>query len=159
KTDAFCQLPDPEHPGFFVLCGRAAEDRISALAALSARRGRIDRQVSLALVKKHLRQVPARKFWVEKRPFEIKQVERALSEAARKASRERKTTTHFIPCHLMLVQEPEQFEIGPVRFMTKRRFRSVVAKAIWAERRELKMDRRIVRDAASYYGSFGWVAE
>lgn len=159
KADVFCQLPDPEHPGFFVLCGRAAEDRISALATLSARRAGIDRNVSPSLVEKHLRLVLARKFMVEKRPVEIRQVERALSEAARLASRERKTTTHFIPCHLMLVQEPEHFDVGPVKFMTRRKFRSVMARALWAERHDLRRDRKLIGDAASYYGSFGWVAE
>lgn len=159
KEDAFCHLPDLEHPGFFVLCGRAADTKVSDLAREAAKRAGIERRVSHGTVKGHLRRVLARKFMVEKRAVEIGQVERSLSEAARLASRACKTTTHFIPCHLMLVQEPESFCIGPVRFMTRRRFRSEIAKALWAERHDLRRDRKIVRDAASYYRSFGWVAE
>lgn len=159
KDDAFCHLPDPEHPGFFVLCGRAADIKVTDLARQAARRAGMERRMSHGTVKKHLRQVLARKFMIEKRVIEIGQVERSLAEASRLASQECKTTTHFIPCHLMLVQEPETFSVGPVRFMTKKRFRSEIAKALWAERRDLRRDRKIVRDAASYYRNFGWVAE
>lgn len=159
RDDAFCHLPDLEHPGYFVLCGRAADTKVSGLADEAARRAGIERRVSQATVKKHLCSVLARKFLLEKRAIEIGQVERSLSEAARLASRACKTTTHFVPCHLMLVQEPRTFSIGPVRFMTRTQFRSEIAKALWAERRDLRRSRKIVRDAAHYYGSFGWVAE
>ena len=159
KEDAFCHLPDLQHPGFFVLCGRAADTKVSELARQAARRAGIERRVSDTNVKKHLRRVLARKFMVEKRPVETAQVERSLSEAARLASRDCKTTTHFIPCHLMLVQEPQTFSIGPVRFTTRKRFRAEIAKALWAERSKLRRDRKIIQDAASYYRSFGWVAE
>jgi len=159
KDDAFCHLPDPEHPGFLVLCGRAADIKVSDLARQAAKRAGIERQVSQTIVKKHLRQVLARKFMVEKRVIEIGQVERSLAEASRLASQECRTTTHFIPCHLMLVQKPESFSIGPIRFMTRKKFRSEIARALWGERRDLQRDRKIIRDAASYYRNFGWVAE
>jgi hypothetical protein len=159
NDDAFCYLPDLEHPGFFVLCGRAADLKIADLARIAAKRADIERRVSLGTVKKHLRRILARKFMVEKRAVEIGQIERALSEASRLAARDCKTTTHLVPCHLMLVQEPETFSIGPVRFMTRKRFRSEIAKSLWLERRNLRRSLRVVRDAASYYGNFGWVAE
>jgi len=158
RTDAFHYLPDPGGKGLRILCGRAAGERISSLADHAMRAAGIDGQVERKRAAQHLRSVLSQRFLGEERAVTITEVERALAEAGRLAAVTRATRTHFIPCHLLFVQDPPQFAIGPVRFMTRATFRSRLVIPLRTSRRELR-DYRLVHELTAYYESFGWVAE
>ena len=133
--------------------------RLEKLATLAADRARIDRQVDVLTVRKPLARSLVRRFIAERREVTVSQVERALSEAARKAASERQTITHYIPCHLMLAQEPARFSIGPVSFLRRAEFRSVLARLLWQSREEHRRSRTYLGHVIKYYKTFGWVAE
>jgi hypothetical protein len=139
--------------------GLEAMRRLEKLAELAALRAGIDRQVGLLTVRKPLAQALVRRFVAEHRELTVSQVERAMSEAARKAASERLTLTHYVPCHLMLAQKPMRFSIGPITFLRRAEFRSVLAQLIWQSRRKGRRFKGSVRDITKYYSTFSWVAE
>lgn len=159
REDALNWLPDPRDNGFHILCGREAAKRIGLLAEHAARGAGISRQVERKSIDRHLRAILSRRFIGEDRAVSLGEVEQALAEAGRLAAAERASRIHFVPCHLVFVQDPPQFAIGPVRFLTKARFRARLAGPLWASRDYLRRDHRFVRDLIAYYGSFRWVAE
>lgn len=139
--------------------GRSAMNRLEELAIVAARRAGIDQQVDVLTIRKPLGEALIRKFILEDREIDVTHVERALSEAARKASQARQEMSHFIPCHLMRVQEPAAFTIGPVTFMRRNEFRKRIANLLWSEREVHRTNLIVLREASRYYSSFGWIAE
>ncbi len=133
--------------------------RLEELADLAARRAGIDRQVNVLTVRKPLGDSLIRRFVLEGRPITIQHIERAMSEAARRASKELRTTTHFLPCHLMIAQQPARFALGPVTFLRRSEFRHLVARRLWLERAKHRANWKFIGDAIRYYKTFGWVAE
>lgn len=159
KSDWMFELPHPSGKGKMI-CGRAAAQRLEELARNAIHRRGLSRQVDVLAVRRELGDILVRKFVKEKREIEISQVERALAEAGRVAARSCSTITHFLPCHLMIAQQPGSFEIGPVRFHSKANFRSLLARQLRSERgREVRRNRRIIFDVVRYFKTFGWVAE
>jgi len=159
KGEALHSLPDPRGNGFQIVCGRAATKRIAMLAGHAARGAGIAGQVERQSVDRHLRAILSQRFLREGRAVSMREVEKALAEAGKLAAAERGARIHFVPCHLVFVEDPPQFAIGPVRFLTKARFRARVARPLWASRVYLRRDHRFVRDMLRYYGSFRWAAE
>jgi hypothetical protein len=159
SEDAMHWLPDARENGFHILCGKEASKRIASLAAHAGRAAGVIGQVENRLLDEQVRTLISRRFVGEKRSVTLREVERVLSEAGRLAAAECSARTHFIPCHLVFVQDPVHFAIGPVRFLTKALFRSRLAHRIWASRAELRGKHHFLRDIKGYYGSFGWVAE
>lgn len=155
----FCTIPHPEVTWSFQVCGSAAYDRLRALAQRAARNSQIDRTVSIEKVRKELASVIVRKFQNEKLELNVRNVERALSEAARRSASKRKDVTHYLACHLMLSKNPSTFQIGPITFHSRSGFRSKIAASLNANRADLRRDRRVLNHAFSYYKTFGWVAE
>jgi hypothetical protein len=139
--------------------GRQAMRRLENLAELAAVRAGIDRQVTVLTVRKPLAQSLVRRFGKEGRELTIGQVERAMSEAARKAASDRQTTTHYVPCHLMLAQQPARFKLGPIGFLSRSECRSVFAKLLWKSRGEHRSSNYYLWDVLKYYSTFSWVAE
>ncbi|MEA1015337.1 HEPN domain-containing protein [Sphingosinicella sp. LY1275] len=159
KSDWMFELPHPSGTGKMI-CGRAAAQRLEELARSAIRRSGLSRQVDVLAVRRVLGDILVRKFLKEKRGIEISQVERALAEAGRMAAKGCSTITHFLPCHLMIAQQPASFDIGPVRFHSRASFRSLLAKQLRAERgREVRRNKRIIFDVVRYFKTFGWVAE
>jgi hypothetical protein len=162
REDAWCDIPHPSHqwPNGKMMCSRAGFDRLDRLTKLALRRANIDRLVSTEPARKALAEILVRKFVREERPIEIKQIERAMSEAAKRSDSTRADLTHFIPCHLMLSQQPSTFQIGPIRFLNRATFRKALADHIRANRaNDVVRNRRIIFDAVRYFKTFGWVAE
>ncbi|WP_182115412.1 hypothetical protein, partial [Sphingobium yanoikuyae] len=152
-------IPHPTDNNNKLVVGREAIARLENLAATALRRAGIQRQVDLSEVRMPLGTILFRKFALERRPIDTKNIDRALSEAAKLAARTIKARTHFIPCHLMHAEKPFEFTIGPVRFMNQRTFRSRLAGLIWQHRSVYRGDNWLRRESAKYYGSFGWIAE
>lgn len=163
KEDVFHDIPHPSGDGFLI-CGRAASQRINKLAQEAGRQAGMLRRVELETLRKPLKQLITQRFIVEKRPIEAKQVDRILAAAARAALKKCHTKTYFIPCHLMTVQTPATLKIGPVIFLNRKSFRQLILGKIEdyveigdADRRELR--RNLLANAIRYYRSFDWVAQ
>ncbi|WP_215755527.1 HEPN domain-containing protein [Acetobacter sp. P5B1] len=142
-----------------LIVGREAVVRLEGLARTALRNAGIARQVDDLAIKMPLGMILFRRFVIEKKPINTRNIDRALSEAAKLARRSLQTRTHFIPCHLMLATEPAEFSIGPVRFMNQKSFRSRIADQVWGDRKSYRGDSYLRRDTAKYYGNFNWVAE
>ncbi|HMO75480.1 MAG TPA: HEPN domain-containing protein [Sphingopyxis sp.] len=159
RDDAMHWLPDAPDTGAHILCGRAASERIAMLADHAGRAAGVMHQVAPRSLDRDVRTLISRRFLAEKRPVTLREVERALAEAGKLAAAERSARAHFIPCHLVFVQDPPQFAIGPVRFLSKARFRARLAQLLWESRDFYRGSHRLLRDTRGYYASFGWVAE
>ena len=129
------------------------------LAQIASKRAKIDRQVDVLTVREPLGQSLIRRFILEGREISLQPIDRALSEAARKAASARSTITHFVPCHLMTALEPACFNLGPVTFIRKSEFRRLLAQHLWSTRAEQRKNRKPIGDGISYYKTFGWVAQ
>ncbi|QDX24798.1 hypothetical protein FPZ54_01280 [Sphingomonas suaedae] len=57
------------------------------------------------------------------------------------------------------MENPPEFFIGSVRFLTMARFRSRLADYLWTSRHYIRRDYQFFKQLVHYYGSFGWVAE
>lgn len=158
KEGFLWEIPFPDDDKKKLPIGRTAMARLEGLAGLAARRAGIDRQIDVLTVRKPLAQALIRKFVLENRPIDVQHVERALSEAARKARDRLVTKTHFLPCHLMIAKQPTRFAIGPILFMRQSEFRSMVAERLWQKRSENRRHWLPIRDVSQYYRTFGWVA-
>jgi hypothetical protein len=162
REDAFCDLPHPSHnwPNGKMLCSRAGFVKLEAIARLAIVQAGIQRLIAIEPARKVMAEILVRKFVREKRPIEIKHVDRAMSEMARRVSATTSNVTHFVPCHLMLSQQPSTFQLGPVRFLNRATFRQTLADLIRSNRTtDRKMNRRVIFDAVRYFKTFGWVAE
>lgn len=155
----FHRIPHPEVSWSFQICGRAADETLYDLARKAAAHAGINHQVSAKTIRDKLGEIIVRKFQTEKLPLDRKNVDRALSEAAKTAARSRKNITHYIPCHLMHAQKPDEFSIGPVRFRPQHLFRQALLRAVSSSRKDLKKSRFYISRVLKYYRSFRWVAE
>ncbi|WP_205481308.1 HEPN domain-containing protein [Sphingomonas arenae] len=153
------ELPHPTDSKRRITCGRAAVERLDMLASLAAQRAGIRSQIEVRTMRDPLAKSLLRRFALEGRPIEIREVERSFSEAARIARRSLKTITHFVPCHLMVAESPDQFQIGPITFLSRTAFRRMMASRLWPARSENRSSYKFIRDVTQYYRTFGWVAE
>lgn len=128
-------------------------------------------------------------FIVRGKPWdEQKWIDRMLNRAAREAKRAHKERTHYVPCVILYNGHPTEFEIGPVRFVTKDRFFTDYGEKIKLDHEENRVKQRLKLDEmiaegkyraedkkreeeskeieqkilawiTDYYGAFTWIAE
>lgn len=164
KNDVFFDLPHPSGKGK-MLCGRAAAQRIKNLTDEIARRNGLSRRASHQTLRKPTEELLVQRFLKEGRELDRKQIDRFISAVGRKAEAACSDITHFIPCTLMAVQEPETLAIGPVVFHNRASFRRKMLSHMKEYRRDLVQDsqsnyaRGLMLDATKFYRQFGWVAE
>jgi Apea-like HEPN len=162
REDAFCDLPHPTHnwPNGKMMCSRAGFSKLEGITRVALAREKLQRLVSIEPARKVMAEILVRKFIREERPIEIKHIDRAMSETARRVAATTSDLTHYVPCHLMLSQQPSTFQLGPVRFLNRATFRKTLADLIIANRViDRKLNRRVIFDAVRYFKTFGWVAE
>ena len=159
KQGFLWQLPHPTEPKRKVPCGRAGVERLDGLARVAAERAGIGNQLDALTIRPLLAKSLLRRFGIEGRSLEIQHVERAMSEAARAAKRSLHTITHYVPCHLMVAQSPNEFALGSVKFLSRKAFRRMIAKRLWQSREQNRKSHQFLADVTRYYKSFGWVAE
>lgn len=152
-------LPHPTDRHVKYPLGRAGMARLEQLARLAADRAGIGNQVDVLTIRIPLAKSLIRRFVMERRDIDVSQIERAFSESAKLAKRALQTTTHYIPCLLMTAQSPEEFAIGPIRFLNRKAFRGVIARHLWASRAKNRKWGKSLRHVTDYYRAFGWVAE
>lgn len=163
KEDVFHEIPHPSGNGFLI-CGHAASLRIRKLALEAGRRAELLNRVELETLRNPLKQLITKRFIVEGRPIDTKQIDRLLAATGRAALKKCKDITYFIPCHLMTTKTPETLQIGPVLFLNRKSFRRAILKKIKdyvnsgdIDRRQLK--RKLLAQAIRYYRNFDWVAQ
>jgi hypothetical protein len=162
REDAFCDLPHPSHnwPNGKMLYSRAGFAKLEAIACVALERAKLRRLVAIEPARNTMAEILVRKFVREKRSIETKNIDRAMAEMARRVASTTSNLTHFVPCHLMLSQQPSSFQLGPVRFLDRGTFRKRLADIIKSNRsNEIKLNRRVIFDAVRYFKTFGWVAE
>jgi hypothetical protein len=160
REDAFCDLPHPTHnwPKGKMMCSRAGFGKLEGITRVALEREKLQRLVSIEPARKVMAEVLVRKFVREGRPIEIKHIDRAISETARRVAATTSDLTHYVPCHLMLSQQPSTFQLGPVRFLNRATFRKTLADLIIANRViDRKLNRRVIFDAVRYFKTFGWL--
>lgn len=170
-NDYFASLPHPSGKGE-MLCGTAALVRLRAVAqrAISSSKfaGRIESDEVYRTLKKEI----TRRFFVEQRPLNDSEADKAVSAALRTATKRIVSLTHLLPCHLAGLSGPSEFSIGPVRFRKRsdaliERGKSLsdyvddprndAVRGSTNGYRELK--EKLLLDAQKHYESFDWVAE
>jgi hypothetical protein len=159
----FYVLPHPSGRGG-MYCGETAYARVSELANEAARRAGIAQRVSLINIRKPIEKLLVERFITVGRPITTQQIERIFSKSAKVASENCSTKTHYIPCHLMWADEPDQFNLGPVIFLNRKKFRRILFSKISNYRSTLEPDKKhwglkLLANALRYYRSFKWVAE
>jgi|TARA_R100000501_G_scaffold5804_1_gene12858 uncharacterized protein YneF (UPF0154 family) len=162
REDAFCYLPHPSQswPHGKMMCSRAGFTRLEGITRVALQRADLQKRVSIKPARKAMAEILVRKFLREGRPINEKHVARAMAENGRRSAATTSDLTHFVPCHLMLSQQPTEFQLGPVRFINRKIFRKKLADHIRANRAiNRNMSRRVVFDAVRYFNTFGWIAE
>lgn len=161
--DMRCSLRSPREKdhGSQLIFGRLAFARISALATLVGKSSKLQHRVSHDLLQSVLANVLLDRFFKNLIPITQRNADRALSAAGKIAKSKLTTKTHFVPCHLMHIQEPPLIQIGPVIFATRQTFRKGLVGLAKSYRRNLVDDRKhragIFADVLDYYRSFKWV--
>ncbi len=102
-----------------MICGSATYQRVRDVAELALSRsvhaGRIDREA----VVRNLKEVIVQRFLQEKRDLNQAQAEKSVHWAVKPAAKAACDLTHFVPCQLGHAKTPEEFSIGPVRFLQR----------------------------------------
>ncbi|MBP0629981.1 HEPN domain-containing protein [Cupriavidus sp. AcVe19-1a] len=163
REEFLFSLPHPNGVGHLP-CGRAAALKLTALAEEVARRGDVTKRVELGTLKAELGKLIVSRFLAERRPLDIKQMDRLIQSAIKAVQRHCVTRTHFVPCHLMSTNDPERLVMGPVTFHNRTSFRKLLlGKARNRDdnnpARGNAHDRSLLARAIRYYRNFKWVAE
>lgn len=164
REDHMSSLPHPNGQGD-MLCGIRAASIITEFAKEAAERGGISKRVSLASVRKELAKLFVLRFFKERREIDIRQIDRLFSSTVKASQRLLNNITHFIPCHLMNVKDPDCFTLGPVTFHNKlsmgRRILNQSRSGIKCAKdtAQGRHERSLLVRALRYYRNFRWVAE
>jgi len=116
---------------------RTGDDGWQALGHLTASAmasARIAQRADVAKVRRALARVLVRKFMTESLVVDQRNVDRALSEAAKRAKRDFRTLTHFIPCQLSSGSEPIGLSLGRIRFLSRREAKAALRDMLRSER-------------------------
>ncbi|WP_148299097.1 HEPN domain-containing protein [Acetobacter okinawensis] len=173
----FGSLPHPN--GGWVTCGLEADLRIMKIVEehLSNLKGssQLDWDSVLVAFRKEL----SDRFIGQRLPISGNLIHRAINNAVKVAERERKTITHWIPCHLVANDNPALIHAGPVTFQRISNFMQDLQPELARYINELSsdQDRRclegidgdrpvskkqredLVDKARRYYEHFDWVAK
>jgi|GEM_PF-972125 len=167
RDDMWFDLPHPSAPGKMI-CGRQAMIRLEHLAEEAGEQLGLFRRVRLSRLVEHVGQELVQRFLRDDRPLDGKQIDRALSAAAKAARRACEDTTHLLPCHLMLSKDPDEIVLGPVRFLNRRAARRLLLGHAKARREKERATEAGPRDddarpflaqALKYYRHFNWIAQ
>jgi len=163
KEDMWDQLPAPG--GGHWLCGRAAGERLDRLASEALRRAGIEGRAQLSTARRPIERLLVERFVTQGRPIDRKQVDRVIAAAGSWARSKCVDCIHFLPCHLMHSQQPQELKLGPVTFRNRSSFAERIRCALRAEKANalarggLGRERKFWLDSISYYKAFKWFAE
>lgn len=163
KDDHWYHLPHPEGCGHLI-CGEAAHIRVERLALAAGNAAQLTNRVDLSTLREPLKRLLVHRFICEKRPVTRQQIDRVLASVGREAQKKCSNRNHFVPCHLMWIDDPTEFHLGPVTFHGSKNFRKRIAKETNTFVAEAEEERRnqyatLLGEAFEYYDSFKWIAE
>jgi hypothetical protein len=160
REHLFCNLPHPSGTGSMT-CGREAGNRLIAISSDILKLNRLEGRVALHNIRHSLGEALVRRFIKERREIDQQQVDRLISSLGRSALRDCTAKTHFVPCHLLQVEDPPEIKIGPVIFRTRTSFRKRILNVIreYASVEKEEWRRRFLAMALHHYRGFKWVAE
>lgn len=118
----FYRLPHPSGAiGHEVYCGIEAYRHLeSSMREFFVRQKDFDR-VTFGSFFEHAKKSVSQLFLSGKKPVSRSTVHSALAQALNRARKECRDIEHFIPVHFVSNSSPEQFQIGPVRFVLRER--------------------------------------
>jgi hypothetical protein len=160
REHMFCVLPHPSGTGSMI-CGRDAQNRLIDISNEVIRLNRLDGRVTASSVRHHLGEALVRRFMNERREINEQQIDKLVSSLGRAALRGCTAKTHFVPCHLLQVEDPAELRLGPVTFRTRTNFRNRILQKVYeySPTKNLEFGRKRLADALHYYRGFKWVAE
>ena len=164
NEDAFCTVPHPSGEGELI-CGKEAQKRFAGLSAEAGKRAGLLRSVTRHTLIEPAKAFLIQRFVIENREINRQQIDKYLSSVGRAARRKCSDVTHFVPCTLMMIQEPELFRIGPVTFRNRANFRKIMLNHLANFDQDLESDleremaRKLMATALTFYRQFDWVAE
>ncbi|MBS8259705.1 hypothetical protein DYI23_05690 [Roseibium polysiphoniae] len=159
QNDVYYTIPDPANNCNFII-GYHAGERLRGLARKCLLKEQLENQISLSSAYDAVRKEISIRILKNRIEPNESSVERLLSAAAKKLRNNLRNETHYLPCRLMYRQSPELFSVGPVRFLTQRKFREVLTTRLKEGRKTSGMpDKDLLFDAIRYYKSYQWVAE
>ncbi|WP_029625533.1 HEPN domain-containing protein [Sphingomonas sp. PAMC 26605] len=162
KADLFLDIPHPSGRGSLPV-GRDAYDAFDRLAELATREGKLTGRVDIVTIRTPLIDAFVRIFLAGGEPVSEKAIGRMMRDAVRVANTGLKDQTFFLPCHLSTQPSDHDIEIGPVRFIGRRKGSAIFRKALLTYRRdepeEYRQDRPFILTVMRYYRGFRWFAE
>lgn len=163
RDDAWHSIPSPGGAGS-LLCGLAANKRILELARDAGAHAGILRRVKISTLREAIASQLTKRFLIDQRSINAREIDRLKASAGREAAKTLRSDAHWIPCHLMLTKDPESIVIGPVEFINRKKFRSLLLSKIATYKKDIEPDRKKylrkwLSEAITYYRQFQWVAQ
>ena len=154
EQDWLYHLPHPEGRGMLP-CGKSAYFKVGEISRRHlATQGDLNQRVDAERFRKAVTQELARRFLQENRPVDERQTSRMFAAAIKSVKKRVYDLTHFVPCVVFLDKFPDQFEIGPVKFLWMQDFLENNHEKIISRDPEL-----VSKDLIPYYSRFPWVAQ
>lgn len=159
KDDMFYGLRHPK--GHELVYGREADRRLFDVASDVLRRSDVAHSVNVERVFKAIKAIIVERFIMTNIEPTLATVEKAFAAALKEARKARADSRHLIPCQLMLVADPENFAVGPVKFHNCVAFKPIADALLSDHRKAAAADglTSVADDVLGYYAKFTWVAD
>lgn len=154
EQDWLYHVPHPEGRGLLP-CGKEAYSKIGEMSKRHlATQGDLNQRIDRERFRKAVTEELVIRFLKEHSPIDERQIARMFAAAIRTVKKKVYDLTHFLPCVIFLNKIPDQFEIGPVKFVWMKDFLDDNSETITSRDPELMR-----RDLIPYYSRFPWVAQ
>lgn len=151
KADIFCQVPHPSGKGH-LQCGRRAFGKFSDIAKRHLlTQPHLHRRTDTEQLKQAIIKEFSNVLLRESKETDEKRVAVMLSAAVKRIERSLTDITYYIPCVVVVHDEPDQFSIGPVQFIWMERFLKEIESEV--------APKHFSEDLCPYFTKFKWVAE
>jgi hypothetical protein len=167
RTNQLSSLPKEDllyelktKPGRHLICGREAHRRLLDAVIDAHGRSGIARTISVDRLFKAVQRLIVERFIDGEDEVSLGKVDSLFAAAVRQVRAAGADSTHYIPCQLMYVADPDHFSVGPVTFHNRETF-TAIGERLARERGEKHGDRdeSIMRKVLKHYEYYSWVAE
>ncbi len=122
RHDAFCTIPHPDGKGQ-LQCGSLAWEKFGKLAGrVFEFEPTLAQRVSEERVMQEVIDVFVQRVLKDHQEIDQKTAEQILVDVAEKSTQSLQITEHYLPCILFLHGKPDEFSIGPVTFVRRKKF-------------------------------------
>ncbi len=142
RTDALCTIPHPSGTGLLI-CGSQAYDCFLTIAKrhLSGFKD-IEKQVRVDDLRNAIIFDFTERFLKRKAEINRQNIDKMLSSALKRVKGKREDLIHYIPCVICEDKSPDEFIIGPVRFLVVEKFLSENSNKFEVERQRIYDEHR-----------------